>query len=110
MIVGCKVMGNNVQVASQLPILPSKIDYGGFLIVLKIHIAILNAFSTDMMNGFSGEPVRMVAPVQESYYHHQEQLNDRVRADDGQGERGQETGERVQLSGAKAYISTLLCT
>jgi hypothetical protein len=34
----------------------------------------------------------MVAPVQESYYNHQEQLNERVRADDGQGERGQETG------------------
>ena len=72
-----------------------------------------------MMNGFSVEPVRMVAPVQESYYHHhqhhQEQLNDRVRADDGQGERGQETGESLSegvsavLSGAKAYISTLLC-
>ena len=46
-----------------------------------------------MMNGFSGEPLRMGAPVQESYYNHQEQLNERVRADDGQGERGQETGE-----------------
>ena len=45
-----------------------------------------------MMNG-------LVAPVQESYYHHhqhQEQLNDRVRADDGQGERGQETGESLR--------------
>ena len=47
---------------------------------------------TDLMNGFSGEPVRMVAPVQESYYNHQEQLNERVRADD-EGERGQETGK-----------------
>ena len=51
-------------------------------------------FSTDLMNGFSGdrESVRMVEPVQESYYHHQEQLNERVRADD-EGQRGQETGK-----------------
>lgn len=64
---------------------------------MMFHASLLCSLSTDVMNGFSGEPVRMVAPVQESFYNHQEQLIERVRADDGQGERGQETGRYYRV-------------
>ena len=65
------------------------------IITVMLHVVILCS-PLDLINGFSGEPVRMVAPVQESYYNHQEQLNERVRADD-EGERGQETGKYLRV-------------